>query len=458
MAEFSSIVLAAGKGTRMKTPLPKVVHPVAGRPMIERVLRAVKDAGAREVRVVVGFGAPMVRAIAEPMGAVCFAQERQNGTADAVRAAEVDSLAGDVIILNGDHPLMDATDIKKFHREFKDARVSLAVVTCELAEPGSFGRVVRQGDRLRAIVEAKDASHETKQIKEVNTGIYVVQAAVLQQLLPRIGANNAQGEFYLTDLVSLAVDQGLAVGAIKADARVAMGVNTQAELAQATKQAFARKAARLMDDGVMMMDPAAVFIEDTVTIEPAVMLHPNIYLRGTTRVGAMSVIETGVVIKDSVVGASVVVKAGCYLDQAKVDADVQLGPYAHLRPGTEVAARARVGNFVEFKNVKFGAGAKAGHLTYLGDAEVGENTNIGCGTITCNYAVDHQKYQTKIGANVFVGSDSQFVAPVQIGDGAVIGSGSTITADVPAGALAVTRAALTVKPNYVPKGPAKKGK
>lgn len=455
MSEFSSIVLAAGKGTRMNTPLPKVVHPVAGRAMIERVVRAVKHAGAREVRVVVGFGENLVRAIAEPMGAVCFKQKHQRGTADAVRAAEVDSLSGDVIILNGDHPLMEAEDIKRFHREFREAKVSVAVVTCELAEPGNFGRIVRQKDRLCAIVEAKDASYETKQIKEVNTGIYVVQAAVLQQLLPRIQANNVQGEFYLTDLISLAVESNLAVAGLKSDPRVARGVNTQAELAAATTEAFARKAARLLESGVMMQAPGTVYVEDTVEVEPAAMINANVHLRGTTRIGAMTVIETGVVITDSVIGTNVIIKAGCYLDRAKVGGDVELGPYAHLRPGTEIGDRAKVGNFVEMKKTKFGAGAKAGHLTYLGDAEVGENTNIGCGTITCNYAVDHKKYKTKIGAGVFVGSDTQFVAPVEVGDGAVIGSGSTVTKNVPAGALAVSRAELRIKPDYVPR-PARK--
>ena len=457
MSDFSAIVLAAGKGTRMNTPLPKVVHPVAGRSMIERVIRATKDARAREVRVIVGFGEKMVRAIAEPMGAVCFTQTQQRGTADAVRAADVDSLTGDVIILNGDHPLMEADDIARFHREFRAARVSVAVVTCELAEPGNFGRIVRQKDQLRAIVEAKDASHDTKQIKEVNTGIYVVQAAVLQQLLPRIQANNAQGEFYLTDLIALAVESNLAVAGLKSDPRVALGVNTQAELAQATAQAFARKAQRLLERGVMMQAPGAVYIEDTVEVEPAVMINANVHLRGRTKIGALSVIETGVVIKDSVIGQNVVIKAGCYLDDARVGADVELGPYAHLRPGTEIGDRARVGNFVEMKKTKFGAGAKAGHLTYLGDAEVGENTNIGCGTITCNYAVDHKKYSTKIGANVFVGSDVQFVAPVEVGEGAVIGSGTTVTKDVPAKALAVARAELRIKPNYVPRPPRKGG-
>ena len=455
MSDFSAIVLAAGKGTRMNTSLPKVCHPVAGRPMIERVVRNVKAARAREVRVVVGFGEATVRAIVEPMGAVCFKQQSQRGTADAVRATEVDSLSGDVIILNGDHPLIEADDILNFHREFRDARVSVAVVTCELPDPGNFGRVVRQKGALKAIVEAKDASHDTRQIKEINTGIYVIQAAVLQQLLPRIEANNAQGEFYLTDLISLAVESNLAVAGIKADPRVAMGVNTQAELAAATGQAFARKAARLMESGVMMEQPAGVFIEDAVEVGPATMIFAGVHLRGATKLGASCVIESGVVIKDSVLGEHVHVKAGCYLDQAKVAADVSLGPYAHLRPGTEIGAGAHVGNFVEMKKTKFGAGAKAGHLTYLGDAEVGDNTNVGCGTITCNYAPDRKKYQTKIGADVFVGSDVQFVAPVEIGDGAVIGSGTTVTKNVPAKALAVARAELVIKPDYVPRAPRK---
>lgn len=448
--------MAAGKGTRMKTPLPKVVHPVAGRPMIERVLRAVQGAGAGEVRVVVGFGESLVRAIVEPMGAICFKQESQLGTADAVRAAQPETIAGEgeVMILNGDHPLLEAEDLKRVRQQFRDAKAALAVVTCEVAEPGGLGRVVRQGGKLRAIVEAKDAGPDVLKLREINTGIYMIKANVLRDLLPKISNKNAQGEFYLTDLVSLAVEKNLNIEGILAPIHVGMGVNNQAELAEATGLAFTRKAARLMENGVMMMQPSSVFVEDTVEVGAAAVLYPNVFLRGKTKIGAFSVVETGCVLTDAAIGDNVHIKAGCYVDQAIVAKGTQMGPYAHLRPGTDIGEDCKVGNFVEMKKVKFAKGAKASHLTYLGDAEIGENTNIGCGTITCNYAADHKKYVTKIGKNVFVGSDTQFVAPISIGDNAVIGSGSTITKDVPANALAVARGRQVIRENYVPHAPA----
>ncbi len=435
----------------MNTPLPKVVHPVAGRPMIERVLGAVKEAGATDVRVIVGFGGDLVRNIVEPMGANCFKQEKQLGTADAVRAAQVESLEGDVVILNGDHPLLEAADIIKFRQDFAASRADIAVVTCALKDPGMFGRIVRNQGVVRAIVEAKDASHEALKIKEVNTGIYVAKADALIDLLPRIESHNAQGEFYLTDLIELAVDDGLKVEGLLASPRVALGVNTQGELAQATRMAFRRKAKRLLESGVMLIEPKSVYIEDTVEVAPAAVIYPGVFLRGSTKIGAFACIESGCVITDTVLAENVHVKAGCYMEGAKVEKNTDIGPYAHLRPGTEIGEECKVGNFVEMKKVKFAKGAKASHLTYLGDAEVGENTNIGCGTITCNYAADKKKYVTKIGRDVFVGSDSQFVAPVEIGDGAVIGSGSTITKNVPANALAVARSRQFVKENYVPK-------
>jgi len=451
MSELSAIILAAGKGTRMNTPLPKVVHPVAGRPMIERVMRAVKGVTKGEIRVVVGFGEELVRQIAEPMGGVCFKQERQLGTADAVRAAQPDSMTGDVLILNGDHPLLEAADIENFRRQFRETKAQLAVVTCELPDPGKFGRIVRQNGVVRAIVEFKDAGPDTQKIREVNTGIYLVKAKLLNEILPQITADNAQGEFYLTDLVSLAIDGGVTVEGIVANPRVALGVNNQAELASATKLAFKRKAKKLMETGVMMIDPSSVYIEDTVTIEPAALLYPNVFLRGETSIGAYSVIESGCMFTDAKIANNVHVKAGCYIDKSSVAANAEMGPYAHLRPGTEIGEECKVGNFVEMKKVKFAKGAKASHLTYLGDAEVGENTNIGCGVITCNYAADRKKYVTKIGKDVFVGSDSQFIAPVSVGDGAYIGSGSTITKDVPPGALAVSRAKQVIREDYVPR-------
>lgn len=451
--EFSAIILAAGKGTRMNTPLPKVVHPVAGRPMIERVVRAVKATGPKEIRVVVGFGEDLVRQIVEPMGGLCFKQERQLGTGDAVRSAQPESLQGDVLILNGDHPLLESADIENFKRQFRESKAALAVVTCLLDDPARFGRIVRHNGKVRAIVEFKDAGPEALKIREINTGIYLVKAKLLSQLLPRIKAQNAQGEFYLTDMVSLAIEDGVPVEALQAEPRVALGVNNQVELAAATKSAFMRKANKLMESGVMMLDPTTAYIEDTVTIEPAALIYPNVFLRGETKLGAYTVIESGCVITDAKIAANVHVKAGCYIDKSSVGANTELGPYAHLRPSTEVGEECKVGNFVELKKVKFGNGAKASHLTYLGDAEIGENTNIGCGVITCNYAADRKKYVTKIGKDVFVGSDSQFVAPISIGDGAYIGSGSTITKDVPAGALAVSRAKQIVRENYVPHAP-----
>lgn len=447
---FSAIVLAAGKGTRMKNTLPKVVHPVAGRPMIERVLRAVQTAGADEIRVVVGFREELVRAIVEPMQAKCFKQERQAGTADAVRSAHPGSLMGRVLILNGDHPLLEAKDIEVFVKSAVALKSQLAVITCELDDPGQFGRIIRHHGFVKAIVEAKDATHESKKIKEINTGIYFVSVDVLNTFLPMIQSRNAQGEFYFTDLVSLAVEAGIKVDGILASPRVAFGVNTQGELAMATEQAYKKKADQLLENGVILLDPKTTFVEDSVEIASGTTIFPNVFIRGTTSIGAMSVIESNSFITDAKIGESVHVKANCYLTSCTIGARTEVGPFAHLRPETTIAEDCKVGNFVEMKKVKFDKGAKASHLTYLGDAEVGEGTNIGCGTITCNYAIDKKKYVTKIGKNVFVGSDTQFVAPVTVGDNAVIGSGSTITKDVPANALAVARGKQVIKEDYVP--------
>lgn len=451
--KLAMIILAAGKGTRMKSPLPKVLHPVAGRPMIEKVILASKKAGATDLRVVVGHGQALVRSVVEPMGVNCFAQENQLGTADAVRSAQVDSIEGDVIIMNGDHPLIEAEDIMKFLKMFRDEKCDLAVVTAEVKRPGELGRIVRHRGELKAIVEAKDASAETLKIREINTGIYVAKAKILAEYLPQIKNHNSKKEFYLTDLISLCIEDDCKVMAIKASAKVAVGVNTQQELAHATKLLFQRKARRLMEEGVLMIDPAATYIEESVEVGAGAVIYPNTFLRGSTKVGSFTVIEPHVFVSDSEIGESVQVRAGSYLEQAVIFNRASVGPYARLRPQTSIGEEAHVGNFVEMKKVKFGKKSKAGHLTYLGDAEVGEDVNIGCGTITCNYAADKKKYQTKIGNRVFVGSDTQFVAPIEIGDDVVIGSGSTITKSVPAKALAVARGKQVIKENYTPKAP-----
>ncbi len=448
---FSTIVLAAGRGTRMKTTLPKVVHPVAGRPMIERGVRAVKALSPEEIRVVVGYGEQLVRQLVEPLGAICFKQQQTRGTADAVRSADVDSLEGKVLILNGDHPLLTTKDLKNILKEAFEIQSQLAVVTCQLKDPGSFGRVIRRQGSLKAIVEAKDASHETLKVNEINTGIYVCDAKILQKYLPKIESRNAQGEFYLTDIVLLAVQDGLRVDGIKANERIAFGVNSQQELAMATKQVFLQKAQEMMEQGVIIMDPDNTYVEESVKVGAGTTLFPNVFLRGKTEIGEMCVIEPNSWVTDAKVGSNVHIKAGSYLQECQVASQCEIGPYAHLRPKAELSEGVKIGNFVELKNVKMGKGAQAKHLSYLGDAEIGENTNIGCGTITCNYAADKKKYVTKIGKNAFIGSDTQFVAPVSVGDGAVIGSGSTITKDVPAYALAVTRAKQVIKEDYAKK-------
>jgi len=449
--KLTVIALAAGKGTRMKSPLPKVLHPVAGRPMIEKVIQASKQAGAAEVRVIVGHGQNLVRQVVEPMGVACYVQEEQLGTAHAVRSAKPETIEGDVIIMNGDHPLIEAADIKDFVRIFRDEKCDLAVVTAEVKTPGEFGRIIRHKGDLVAIVEAKDASAEALKIREINTGIYVVKASVLSEYLPKIQNNNAKKEFYITDLISLCIQDKLRVQAIKSTPKVAVGVNTQVELAKATRLLFKRKALRLMEEGVLMIDPRATYVEESVEIGAGTVVYPNVFIRGRSKIGSFSVIEPNCFISDSEIGDSVQVRGGSYMEGAKLHNRVSVGPYARLRPETEIFEEAHVGNFVEMKKVKFGKKSKAGHLTYLGDAEVGEEVNVGCGTITCNYAADRKKYKTKIGNRVFVGSDTQFVAPIEIGDDAIIGSGSTITKNVPAKALAVARGKQVVKENYTPK-------
>ncbi|HEY1080142.1 MAG TPA: DapH/DapD/GlmU-related protein, partial [Bdellovibrio sp.] len=269
--------------------------------------------------------------------------------------------------------------------------------------------------------------------------------------LPQIKNNNAKKEFYITDLISMCIQDKCKVQAIRSTPKVAVGVNNQAELAKATRLLFKRKAMRLMEEGVLMIDPRTVYVEESVEIGAGTVIYPNVFLRGKTKIGSFTVIESNCFVSDSQVGDSVQLRGGSYLEGAKLHNKVTAGPYARLRPETEIFEEAHVGNFVEMKKVKFGKKSKAGHLTYLGDAEVGEEVNIGCGTITCNYAADKKKYKTKIGNRVFVGSDTQFVAPIEVGDDAVIGSGSTITKNVPAKALAVARGKQFVKENYVAK-------
>lgn len=450
-SRVTAIILAAGKGTRMKTTLPKVLHPVAGEPLIFRPIRACQQAGIDEIRIVVGYGKDLVTRAIEPLGALSFVQDQQKGTAHAVKSAQVETIEGTVVILNGDHPLISVSDIKYFIEEFRNSEADLAVVTCELENPGSYGRVIRQYGQVVAIVEAKDASADALEIKEVNTGLYVARAEILEKYLAEIDSSNVQQEFYLTDLIEICNEHKKRVVAIKGGHHVSSGVNSQHELSQASKEIFMKKNQSLMDEGVIIVDPACTYIEETVNVGASTVIYPGVYLKGKTKIGSYCVIEPHSMIVDSHLADNVEIKSSSYIEGSKVGSNCTVGPFARLRPDTELAEDVKIGNFVETKKVKLAKGVKASHLTYLGDAEVGEGTNIGCGTITCNYATDKKKYKTVIGKNVFVGSDTQFVAPIQIGDNSVIGSGSTITKDVPANALAVARGKQFIKENYVTK-------
>ncbi len=446
---FSVIIMAAGKGTRMATSLPKVLHPVAGQPMITRLIKACQNAGAQEIRVVLGHKAEVVSQIVTPLGAICHIQVEQNGTADAVQAAQPETLKGLVMVLNGDHPLISSADIQQFVAAFYEGQASLCVVTTTLDSPGNFGRILRENGRLSGIVEFKDASESQRQLREVNTGIYLARAEDLTQWLREIQPSSVTGELYLPDVVTIALKSGRQVQAIDGRKDVALGVNSQLELAKANQIVFGQMALRAMENGVTVLSPLDTYIEESVAIGSGSVIYPGVHLKGATRVGHNVVIEPHSMIFDSQIGDSCHIKMSSYIVQSRVGAQSQIGPFAHLRPESRVGERCRIGNFVEMKKTDFGDGSKAGHLTYLGDAVIGKDVNIGCGTITANFNVKHEKHKTIIGDRVFVGSDSQLVAPLTVGDNAVIGCGSTITKDVPSSALAVARAKQITKLDYV---------
>lgn len=449
--KLAAIILAAGKGTRMCSPLPKVLHPVAGIPMIHKVIHACLGSGAEDIRVVVGHQSHLVKNVSNILPVHCFEQANPQGTADAVKSAQIDSIEGLVLIVNGDHPLIQAQDLQSLLKEFQASKADLAVITAKVKKPASLGRIVRHHGEIVAIVEAKDASQETLKIQEVNSGLYLVKSDVLKELLPQIKNHNSQKEFYLTDIITLGKEQGYKVTALLSNPTVAFGVNTQKELAHANRVSFKRKCNALMDQGVVIIDPKSTYIEDDVEVGPGSVIYPGVYLRGKTKAGAFCVFEPHSFVIDCQLGDSVEVRAGSYLEKSKLHHKSSVGPYARLRPETELGEEAHIGNFVELKKVKFGKKSKAGHLSYLGDAEVGEGVNIGCGTITCNYAADRKKYKTKISNHVFIGSDVQLVAPVEVGEGAIIASGSTVTDAVPAKALAIARAKQINKENYAEK-------
>lgn len=452
--QFTAVVLAAGKGTRMKSPLPKVLHDACGRSMAGWTLKGLGGAGVSKVRMVVGHGADLVqeRLSSETQLDVSFhLQKEQLGTGHAVLSANLDTLDGAVFICNGDHPLIGTSDYTLMIEEFQKAQCDLMIVGVTLGDPHHYGRIVKndQGQVL-GIVEYRDATEEQRAINEVNPGIYLVKAEVLKKYLPQVSNENDQKEYYLTDIVGLALKNQLDVKVFSTDAEyICHGVNDQVQMAEVRCQLKNQINKRLMEQGVVFVDPDNTYIDDTVEIGAGTKIEPGSVIKGKTKIGTNCVVEGNCRLEDAVIGDSVHLRWGTIIEKSEVRESAIVGPYGRLRPDSLVEKDARVGNFVELKKARLGVGAKANHLTYLGDADVGDGTNIGCGTITCNYAVDKKKYKTTFGKNAFIGSDTQFVAPVNVGDGAVVASGSTITKDVPSKALAVARGRQKNIENYV---------
>lgn len=469
------IIMAAGLGKRMQSKVVKVLHPVAGRPMVLYAVELGRQFGDRGVAVVVGHQGDRVRAVLEaqsrgPAGRPplhIVVQEKQLGTGDAVRQAcpvfvsAQGSTPLTFLILNGDTPLLTKETVEELLRVHRQDGATVTLLTAVLDDPTGYGRVVRaefeQGARslrnqaVLRIVEDRDATPAEAALREINVGTYVVEGSFLFEALDQIRPQNAQGEYYLTDIVGLAVAQGRPVAAVQLqEAAEGLGVNTRAQLAEAERTIRERIRAAWLEAGVTMKDPATTWIDADVRLGRDTVLYPHVTLEGQTRIGEDCVIRSHARLTDCVVGDRVEILDSCVLRESQVEDEAHLGPFAHLRPGTVVRRQAKVGNFVEIKKAELGEGSKANHLSYLGDAVIGKGVNIGAGTITCNYD-GVKKYQTVIENDVFVGSDTQLVAPVRIGRGALIAAGTTVTQDVPPNALAIGRASQVNRPGWATK-------
>lgn len=433
------VILAAGQGTRMRSSLPKVLHPVAGQSMLGHVIATARQLSPDRIHVVIGHGADEVRQRLAADDLNFVVQAEQLGTGHAVAQALPALSAERVLILYGDVPLIEVATLERLLQ--KVSAQQIALLTVNLDDPTGYGRIVRDDQGVvQAIVEHKDASAEQKLITEGNTGILAVPGERLGDWLGRLSNSNAQGEYYLTDVIAMAVADGLVVATEQPlDAMEVQGANDRRQLAELERHYQLRAAHRLMAQGVTLRDPARFDLRGEVTVGRDVLIDINVILEGKV------VIEDGVeigpncVIRDSTLRRGAVIKANSHLEGAELGEGADCGPFARLRPGAVLGAKAHVGNFVEVKNSQLGEGAKAGHLAYLGDADIGSRTNIGAGTITCNYD-GANKFRTVLGEDVFIGSNSSLVAPVSLGDGATTGAGSVITADVPAGTLALGRA------------------
>ncbi len=464
MKDFTTIVLAAGKGTRMKSKKPKVLHSLCGNPLIFYPLEALRKLGSKDVTVVVGYGAQEVQENFAGTGMDFCLQKDQLGTGHAVMCAvkgrKKKNLLKDTLILSGDVPLLKENTLKelfKVHRrrqgKSKNKTEKIQAVTLLsvfLADPTGYGRIIRDMEgRIERIVEQKDLKGDEGDTCEVNTGIYLFDTEFLHANLKKLGTKNAQKEYYLPDLVALAFKRGLGVSSLThTDPGEVMGVNDRVELSRASSIMRERVLRELMAGGTTLINPFATYIDYGVKTGQDTTIYPNVHLSGNTTVGRDCVIEEGVKIHDSKIGNGTTVRSYSVIESSVVGKGATVGPFARLRPGAKISDNARIGNFVEIKKSTIGRGSKVNHLSYIGDAVIGKDVNIGAGTITCNYD-GVNKHQTVIKDGAFIGSDSQFIAPVTVGKNAYIGSGSTITKDVPPDSLALARAELVILKGWV---------
>jgi bifunctional UDP-N-acetylglucosamine pyrophosphorylase/glucosamine-1-phosphate N-acetyltransferase len=438
MSPIGVILLAAGQGTRMKSSVPKVLHALGGKPLFLYPLTVAQRLRPGRIVIVIGHGAESVQR-AYPGPDVCWVvQEQQLGTAHAVRCAKeaFEAFCGDILILSGDVPLITQTTLERMVHMHRDRQAVLTLMTACLDSPAGYGRILRDGDgAIARTVEERDASARDKQIREVNAGVYIVSADFLFSALEQVKNHNQQGEFYLPDIVAIGLRQNQKIAAFRVDdAREIMGINTREELAAMEKTLRERINGKWMESGVTLKDPQTTYIDESVTIGKDTIIGPNTHLRGRTIVGERCQIDGSAFLTDTELEDEVHLLFSVVMTSSRVGSGAIVGPFAHLRPGTALGRNVHIGNFVEAKQATIGEGTKANHLTYLGDCTIGRETNIGAGTITCNYD-GFKKYRTTIGDRVQVGSDSTLIAPVSLGDDVYVATATTIRHDVPAGAL-----------------------
>lgn len=447
MSNFKVVILAAGQGTRMKSKVPKVLHKVLDKTMIDYVIEASKKAGAEDVCVIVGHQSAMVKAMIG--GGVEFAlQKEQLGTGHAVmQAKDFIGNDGNVLVLCGDTPLIKSETIKELNELHTKEGNSATMISAIVENPNGYGRIVRENDSFVKIVEQKDADEEQKKINEVNTGVYIFKASELNSAFDKLTNNNAQGEYYLTDVLEILKNQNQKVGVMIADdENEFLGVNSKLQLSEASKIMKRRINERHMIDGVTIEDPDNTYIGADVEIEADTVILPGTILEGHTKIGSDCIIGPNTRITSSIIKDAVIIQQSTLIN-AEVDNFTTVGPYAYLRPNSKIGEHVRIGDFVEIKNSNIDDGTKVSHLTYIGDSDVGKNINFGCGTVTVNYD-GKNKFRTTIKDNAFIGCNTNLVAPVTVEENAYIAAGSTITKDIPENALSIARSKQINKPEW----------